>query len=887
MLNPRFAGVKVLGSFLLLASTTGLAQESRVGTPEIAISASVQSSHHKPQTIVGTLKFSGLSPANARCLLIPINDPDRLDHTRINQQLKMVKHKTWSSKQAETKTTITHSDRPLKQVTPYLYIIEDDGSSLTLNFRTDIAQDRGRPAAVFLDDFLPVPLPSCEGAPLQRPQELLFTGSVSPSEGFRTISLLGTNPVAMPHFAMALVKGLQKSTYNINGYEVSLYLNGASLDLLRDTIKSTMTSLVQWLGPLPSGSLHIVQSDELESFLMPGIVAINRPRQSLFDSLQSQWLNWSHWAMTTLLTYQWFIPQMQSTKADDLWFFQGLVDFLTAEALQTNSIRSNLFNVFDLDFSILSMTYRDSQNITAALLENYGPFATLTDENLNTQIPFASQHPLLYIRQSMALRHMAQIAGLQNFMRFLHKFRNHMSSETFKPHQFLEEINALPSPFSGIRRQELTAALTTWWTKSGWPDYSVKKIKSSPLADQKWLVEVEIDAKGPFNFPVEVDVVDKGGLHKRVLVKPGERSDVLVGSIITQFEADYVTVDPDRYVYDRNRFNNSTEGKTLEFFPGSASTLRDDRYTAVWLPYMQRRPGEKFSLGIEAMILRYIHDELTLRGERQTDGKSGFLIQRKDKFPQWGLGSELLLNQNFEGFRETKAVLSRAPLIPFFRPLSVSLNLRQRRIAGQPDTMHATYAATAMLSNSYAGTQCQFDTTFEYEEAPKNWSKHLVYQRRTASFQNYCKFLQSYGISNRIFYGDLSNSKESSNIILFKPQNLGEARIRLELNTPRPEHIVSLSNDLYMPFAIPLPSDSLILNKQIKWRMFYDYGRAERPKFDLTAGGLGFLMPFGGDFVGTGALALTRISLLAVIYSRAGDDVSKKPSLLFDLTGEL
>jgi len=73
----------------------------------------------------------------------------------------------------------------------------------------------------------------------------------------------------------------------------------------------------------------------------------------------------------------------------------------------------------------------------------------------------------------------------------------------------------------------------------------------------------------------------------------------------------------------------------------------------------------------------------------------------------------------------------------------------------------------------------------------------------------------------------------------------------------------------------------------MRWRLFYDFGKSIDHNNTYRDAGLGFLLPFGGDLSGAGSLALTRLSCLVIAYSEAAGAVSRKPSILIDLSGDL
>ena len=121
----------------------------------------------------------------------------------------------------------------------------------------------------------------------------------------------------------------------------------------------------------------------------------------------------------------------------------------------------------------------------------------------------------------------------------------------------------------------------------------------------------------------------------------------------------------------------------------------------------------------------------------------------------------------------------------------------------------------------------------------------------------------------------------------FKPNELTEARLRIDQNLERTSNIYSITNDLSFPLFFPLPFDFLVLSRQLRWRIFFDMGKDLKQKKEYISSGTGFQLPLGGDLSGAGSLAFTKLSLLTVLYSRIGDKTVRKPTILFDFTGQL
>ena len=845
----------------------------------------------KPSLVDGRLVISGevqWTPPSGQdvCILLPLNQTDRAEWKAINQHIKMMYHRTQKAVRSDHSIELIEAPDHLEKISDALYRMRSPGSSLTLRFEA-VSGKSGDPDARFISDFHPIPLRSCPLSEnrVHRYRQLNFELDLEPLPDHS--SLPKATRFAAPSLSLAFLKGYQHQELTLLGLDVDLYYQSQDFELLKETLEVTLRSHKSWLGNYPYDSLALIETKALESFLMPGIITMNKPRQSFFETLQRDWLNWSHWALTTLLAYQWLIPGIQSASPDDLWFFQGLSDFVTGEALQKNLYRYNLFNVFDLGFSVMSMNYRELQNLSAALLEKYAPLSRLTSSQFDSVVGVQDQHPLLFIRHTMTLRHLMAIAGEEGMKRFLRIFAKVLDHKSFTPKLFMDQLASLPSPFPPLTRKKLKETTAQWWTQSGWPDYEFLDYKTTRLQDGRYLVDVSIQAHGDFSFPVDFQVQDEKGYTRTGKARLAGKD--LKGSTITHFAPDEIEVDQKRTIFDRDRYNNSNRVPDVEFFPGNAKTIRDDTYSVLWFPYLQKRPGEDLALGIQALLFKFIQGELSLRVESEMSGRKGVHILKHHAIPSLAMTLQTDFSQNFEGFREVKASLKKSSLFGQSSNVNGGLMLRERRIVGQKDTAHGTFAFSLSLKPGFQKSGCQTRIKAEHETAPKLDSTEISYNRLVAYASSLCPLFAKSLVGLRLFLGDLYNESDAlPQNVLFKPNDLGEAHIRVDQTRGlRPKRIRSVTSDLYFPFALPLPGDALLIHNQLKWRVFYDWGIDQDTKETFESGGVGLFMPFGGDVVGGGSLSLFRLSLLVVLHSKVGGEASTEPAILFDISGDL
>ena len=142
-------------------------------------------------------------------------------------------------------------------------------------------------------------------------------------------------------------------------------------------------------------------------------------------------------------------------------------------------------------------------------------------------------------------------------------------------------------------------------------------------------------------------------------------------------------------------------------------------------------------------------------------------------------------------------------------------------------------------------------------------------------------------ISLRGFTGSLFGQEDFlPENVFFRPQNVSEARIRIPNPRLKPvKDLSSASIDLLIPADLGI--GGIALTKQIRWRLFYDYGRSFQNDVTYRDAGFGIYMPLGGSVVGKGGVSVLRFSLIYVPYAKVDGDKSGGNGVLFDFFGSL
>ncbi len=692
--------------------------------------------------------------------------------------------------------------------------------------------------------------------------------------------------------AFALARGMQSLSFKTGNLTVQIYYRSPSFLSVVATIEKALPLLVQMFGELPYPVLTVLETSELQRFGLPGLVTVNKPAQSFFDRLQSDWMNWIHWVVVSQLVKQWYGGVVSASSADDEWLVSGIAEYAILETLMRDPMRFNLFAEDAAGSRWLSFTYLQVSEITAAMMRRYAPFNILTEADLTAKDRRRGQHPLLFIKHAEAMRQMAGAAGENAFFGFMRQLTASHLLATLSPQEFFGDLAKRPSPFAPTTREALQTSLRLWWTKAGWPDFDLEAFKTERLADGRWVAEVRVAQRGEVDFAPLVGIKDESGKWHHVRAEkrpkiPGNDWHAAATMLNRPLVAE---ADPGHEAYDEDRFDNASEAPGFSFFPGSADTLRDDAYTVVWLPYAFRLPAQPFSLGAQGVVFRYINPGLFLKGEWAPREKlGGAEARQKFIYEPKALTAELNFDQNYDNDRQIEAAVTRAPVLSGEPFTGLSLRSRFKQRVGDPDSRHVSFVVGSSVKLTSGLTQCRFNIGGEFEKTPPQLATGFDYERSFGIAGGDCNLTARTGIGARAFYGVLRKNGEPPDAAFFRVTDVTAARVRIDdPSLPLAIRLASTGADLTLPFYLPLPSDSMILTRQLKWRLFYDVGRALEPVESVyRASGLGFMLPFGGDLAGAGSLSITKLSVLAILYSKVDDGARRKPSLVFDLSGDL
>lgn len=879
------------------------------GLPSVQLQIEFDQDSKIPRILKGKMEISNILPNEEKriCFYLPYQDPEygatRGDMHRF--EMLTSNHRKPSFRGGSQYIIKTKPATLQLSPSKELIVLElprgwNETESIEINFSSQVPRlDRSLSNEWIYDGYFPQLLNKCpSGSHLY-----LENASKTPANYKVTINVpddwsylgLGENngglvqfqgPMPPPNFM--LVKGFKKTSGIIAGVPVTISYQSESFLHLKPSLEVTLNEMAEIFGSFPFESLTLVESSELHRHGAPGLISINRPPQLIFDKVQKDLLNWQHWILTLQLSKQWAGSLVSTLTTDDEWILSGIGEYATIQALKKNLSRFDLFNDSAWGKKILTFNYLQQTEILTSMLKKNSPYAILTDNDMNTALPHHQQDKLLFLRQVSAIRQVETIVGTAKLNSFLRTFFADYAFRPIKPIDFINHFKRLPSPFSEIQRSEISDYFKSWWTLNGWPDFRIRDIEHKKLPNGYTSIEVKVEQIGGIDHPPLVSVMGENGRLYSQLARKESEENSWVSRFLLNSSLSWVTIDPEHRYFDSDRFNNSTKPPNLFFFPGSANTLADDSYTLIWIPYPFRRPGESFSIGIQGGILKYVQGAVTTNIEYSPSSKkNAYLINYNYQWDNKSFANGITIQKKQDNNREIELNFTDQNIAKTSNPISFSGVLKRKDQVGQEKSKHGSYGLKLGFKPSNNERTCILNSLGSYEKAPLAWSRGFSYERNFISLIADCRISHQFVFFTKAFVGKMSGEGILPDSAFFKPNELNEAKLRIDQSLGRVKGIQSISNDLSMPMHLPLPFDFLILSRQLRWRLFYDVGYAPHENISYRSGGIGFQLPIGGDLSGAGSLAFTKLTFLTVLHSQVGNKTIKKPSILFDFTGQL
>jgi hypothetical protein len=151
---------------------------------------------------------------------------------------------------------------------------------------------------------------------------------------------------------------------------------------------------------------------------------------------------------------------------------------------------------------------------------------------------------------------------------------------------------------------------------------------------------------------------------------------------------------------------------------------------------------------------------------------------------------------------------------------------------------------------------------------PQSARRSFTHRNKIAAM-GMINFTERSGLMLRFFRGRTIFDGIPPESSLFSPNEIKEANLKVDIpNLSKSADIISGEAGLSLPFYLPIPESTVVLSRQIQWRIYADWGKAYDFDIEYKSKGVGVVLPLGGDISGVGSLAVTRFTnLLAKAYA--------------------
>lgn len=641
--------------------------------------------------------------------------------------------------------------------------------------------------------------------------------------------------------------------------------------------KNAMLRFAKLSGTIQEQSLLLVETDDFEPVRTPGLVTLNTPQQRAMRLIQQEITHWNVWQLTTQIAQQWFGLGCRAATIDDHWLVQGLADMLVYSSLSAEKDYFELFGRGESGKPYLNLNYRQAQDLAAASLSLLHPQTSLMDEEGVSKHATQDRPYIAFIRHTHILRYLQWKFGQREFQSFLAEASAQCAEESLQPKAFSQLVDKY--------RAGLGQLTMKYWQSDDWPDVS---LNGTFVRDGKTFVRVHYD--NDLLLPVDLWVTTKDGSRLVSFVEPISE-DVEVPLDVSESDISKIEINPGRAMFDKDRFNNKSGAPKIAFFPGAARGLEDDAYTIVWLPFATQLPGEPFTIDLAWQSLRYLNSGLTglVRYVPQTD-VTGFNFIYIKSMPQNSLTFLAKIGQDDGhvevGERRMDLTIKRKPLWALLPRVTGSTQIRSKQMLGQPRSRHLTTGLN-IANVSESGHTCSHEEEIESESTVYVPSGEFKYQRSFGRLSAGCEN-RAFGVKLRGFWGATRAEGIVPRTALFRAQNLDEAHVRLDHPTlPGSLRVAAYNFEMSFPASLPLPDSWFILPRRSQFKAFIDGAQLSDPDSTLTASGVGYSLPIGGDVAGKDTITFFRFSLNGIFYRNINGVVNRKPGVLFDFSGNL
>lgn len=663
-----------------------------------------------------------------------------------------------------------------------------------------------------------------------------------------------------------------------------------TVERLLPSLSSAIDAMEDQLGKLPIPGLLLTETNHKISAYHPGLLPLLMPPQGMMRKLLGEWSHWLLWKSLENLTTQWwgatteFAPGASLPKALSMHHTIRILEEYLPQ--QHNLLGGSSTLPLNLEWTYLQHTSTFATGVylngmDSSLLESNGIGRTSIE----------------YVRLVIALRHAEKTLPGGCFGKSLAALWRYRLGKKQLSHirNWYEELLEVDTCQELPGKQSIRTILEPWLATTDWWDPAVADTDDS----QSDSIKVSVEQRGKLKLPVWTRIEGPNGQSSGQWTTPTDTpSTVTFSCSQQQIPCDNATavVDPERFGFDANRFNNRSSFSPFRFFPGNARTLTDDAWTTLWTPYAMRPSGSPWEVGLAGIALRHV--ESTLRfavGYAPEDNTPRYYFNYGNSSPRLGYWYNFSLYRTPLRNTEISSSISREFLLS---------DLGQVNLSAQTGYSYASIASIDSgnfpISLSFNGTlnggavglngdgQISYGTTF----GPDPYD----FTRIQGSASGWLSLGWWSSFSARLFTGNVTPTGNTPSYVFINPQDSGQGRIRLDARNQdallsKELRALNIEWSLPFPFIGPTTDAFAIAGDQARSYAFADWGQARlltSQRWEhLHAHGVGFRLPLGGSLGNGHTLVLAEFAVEAILRAKWPGTTRKQPSYLFHMQASM
>ena len=372
-------------------------------------------SHGENGVVTGVIHSKGGFGSGPVCFFLPLNDSDY--HVDLARGMSPTVMKFGRNRRESGKIDVEGGGQFLGE-DRQLYRLESFPVGASLRFEGRLPRwSDAKNSNWFFNDYYPTPLKSCPGektSPMdyQRVLDSRISVEIASASGWATVHpgvvQKGSSEILFvgSKFSFSYSSDVNLKSIRVNDTEIVFAYKSTGFEEIVEVAESLFRSSLEIFGPYPFSKLVVLETEDLEKSLVPGIVTINREKQRAINATGKKPLNWHLWQLANFLPQQWLGVVMHPETMDDFWFHKGLSDVGAYLLLKKIGEAFDFFDHSPNAPFVFSFDYRQAQDLVAGVLTFLHPFNALTDDKGRTIESIEEQHSFGYVRHSLAMRYL-------------------------------------------------------------------------------------------------------------------------------------------------------------------------------------------------------------------------------------------------------------------------------------------------------------------------------------------------------------------------------------------------------------------------------------------------------------------------------------------------